>query len=77
MAAAVEYNLSAGDLDEIYESCKNWGRWGADDQAGTLNLLTDEVRACCSEARAPSAARLPGEPSAETGAGVPSHDHCG
>lgn len=23
----------------------NWGRWGADDQAGTLNLITDQVRA--------------------------------
>lgn len=23
----------------------NWGRWGKDDQAGTLNLVTDEVRA--------------------------------
>src|SRR6185312_7879262 len=23
----------------------NWGRWGAHDEAGTLNLITDEVRA--------------------------------
>ena len=23
----------------------NWGRWGADDEFGTLNLITDEVRA--------------------------------
>jgi kynurenine formamidase len=23
----------------------NWGRWGEDDEAGTLNLITDEVRA--------------------------------
>ncbi|MEU6547695.1 cyclase family protein [Streptomyces sp. NPDC046859] len=23
----------------------NWGRWGADDELGTLNLITDEVRA--------------------------------
>ncbi len=23
----------------------NWGRWGDDDQTGTLNLITDEVRA--------------------------------
>src|SRR4051812_7080582 len=22
----------------------NWGRWGADDELGTLNLITDEVR---------------------------------
>ena len=26
------------------ESCSNWGRWGADDQLGTLNLVTDEKR---------------------------------
>lgn len=23
----------------------NWGRWGTDDQAGTLNLITDQARA--------------------------------
>lgn len=23
----------------------NWGRWGEDDERGTLNLITDEVRA--------------------------------
>ena len=45
MAAAVEYSLTTAQLDDIYESCKNWGRWGADDQRGTLNLLTDAVRA--------------------------------
>jgi len=30
----------------------NWGRWGADDERGTLNLITDEVRsAAVAEAR--------------------------
>ncbi|MGC9382613.1 cyclase family protein [Streptomyces sp. MH13] len=30
----------------------NWGRWGADDELGTLNLITDEVRArAAAEAR--------------------------
>ncbi len=71
MAAAVDYNLSAGDLDEIYESCKNWGRWGAADQAGTLNLLTDDVRAkgaaTVKLGRAISCAHdFPVNPSAET-----------
>ncbi|MGW1306836.1 hypothetical protein ACWD5R_45575, partial [Streptomyces sp. NPDC002514] len=23
----------------------NWGRWGADDELGTLNLITEEARA--------------------------------
>lgn len=31
-------------MDEIFESVKNWGRWGDDDEAGALNLITDEVR---------------------------------
>jgi len=31
----------------------NWGRWGADDQLGTLNLLTpDKLRAAATEVRA-------------------------
>ncbi|MGW0822198.1 cyclase family protein [Streptomyces sp. NPDC002845] len=32
--------------DEFYEIAKrvnNWGRWGADDEIGTLNLITDDV----------------------------------
>ncbi|MFK7898751.1 MAG: cyclase family protein [Myxococcota bacterium] len=31
-------------MNEIFESVKNWGRWGPDDEAGALNLITDEVR---------------------------------
>jgi kynurenine formamidase len=27
----------------IAERVNNWGRWGADDEIGTLNLITDEV----------------------------------
>ena len=32
------------DSDHI-DSLSNWGRWGADDELGTLNLITDETRA--------------------------------
>ncbi|MDH3704538.1 MAG: cyclase family protein [Acidimicrobiia bacterium] len=28
---------------DIRDTVRNWGRWGADDRLGTLNLLTDEV----------------------------------
>ncbi len=28
------------EFDEIFEKVKNWGRWGPDDQLGTLNYLT-------------------------------------
>ena len=33
------------DFDRWFERSKNWGRWGADDERGTLNLITDEKRA--------------------------------
>jgi kynurenine formamidase len=32
------------ELDELYERLKNWGRWGAGDQRGTLHHLTDDRR---------------------------------
>jgi len=38
--------VSLAEFDAIFESVKNWGRWGADDELGTLNLITPEkVRA--------------------------------
>ena len=39
--------LKAPTEEEILgyaESCSNWGRWGPDDQLGTLNLVTAEKR---------------------------------
>jgi kynurenine formamidase len=38
---AVSEDTVIGYFDEL----SNWGRWGADDQAGTLNLITDDARA--------------------------------
>jgi kynurenine formamidase len=35
---------TTAQLDQLYEELKNWGRWGADDQRGALNHLTDERR---------------------------------
>jgi kynurenine formamidase len=38
---------AAPSEDEVlayHEQLSNWGRWGADDQLGTLNLVTPEVR---------------------------------
>jgi kynurenine formamidase len=37
--------VSAERVREIFESVKNWGRWGPDDEAGALNLITAERRA--------------------------------
>jgi kynurenine formamidase len=33
-----EVNLQ--EFDSLFESVKNWGRWGAEDQLGTLNYIT-------------------------------------
>ena len=32
--------VSLAEFEAIYESVKNWGRWGPDDELGTLNYLT-------------------------------------
>ena len=32
--------VSLTEFDRIFESVKNWGRWGPDDQLGTLNYIT-------------------------------------
>ena len=39
-------------FEEYYRSCSNWGRWGEDDQRGTLNYITsDTVRAGAASVR--------------------------
>ena len=57
-------------MREIFESVKNWGRWGAQDEAGSLNLITPEKRrAAAAEVRLglniSCARELPVEPSVE------------
>lgn len=38
--------VSAQEFDQLFERVSNWGRWGHDDEMGTLNYLTAEhVRA--------------------------------
>ncbi|MBV7696669.1 cyclase family protein [Streptomyces sp. TRM70350] len=40
------------EFHEIAGRVNNWGRWGADDEIGTLNLITDEVvRGAAAEVR--------------------------
>jgi kynurenine formamidase len=34
---------SVRDFEELIRPLSNWGRWGADDEAGTMNLLTAET----------------------------------
>ena len=37
-----ESNLDMNILRETAEKCKNWGRWGPDDEIGTLNFISPE-----------------------------------
>jgi kynurenine formamidase len=42
---ARDYDVpTTDDLDRMYESLKNWGRWGDADERGALNHLTDALR---------------------------------
>jgi kynurenine formamidase len=34
--------LSAEEFDRVFEAVRNWGRWGPDDELGTLNYVTPE-----------------------------------
>jgi kynurenine formamidase len=44
--------VSLAEFEEIFESVKNWGRWGKDDELGTLNYVTpDKVRAAAALVR--------------------------
>jgi kynurenine formamidase len=57
-------------MEEIFEQVKSWGRWGAQDEAGALNLITPEKRAAAARlvvhGEAVSLAReLPVQPSPE------------
>jgi len=35
---------TAADVDKLFAEVSNWGRWGKDDQLGTINLITPEKR---------------------------------
>ncbi len=37
--------MASADVLALHESLSNWGRWGDEDQLGTLNLITREVTA--------------------------------
>ncbi|MEN8160727.1 MAG: cyclase family protein, partial [Myxococcota bacterium] len=63
-------SVTPARMEEIFEKVKNWGRWGAEDQAGALNLITPEKRAAAARlvqtGEIVSCAReLPVQPNAE------------
>jgi kynurenine formamidase len=35
-------SLTKAQFDDLFKQVSNWGRWGKDDQLGTLNLITPE-----------------------------------
>ncbi|WP_207210594.1 cyclase family protein [Nocardioides zhouii] len=37
--------MDADTFEALFQRVRNWGRWGEDDQRGTLNLLDDAARA--------------------------------
>src|SRR3974390_2902821 len=37
--------MDTADVVALHDSLSNWGRWGADDQLGALNLITPQVPA--------------------------------
>src|SRR5688572_15164182 len=36
--------LTKADVDRLMKELSNWGRWGKEDQLGTLNLITAKKR---------------------------------
>jgi kynurenine formamidase len=43
-APVADHHLTKADIDRWMTELSNWGRWGKDDQIGTVNLITDAKR---------------------------------
>ena len=41
---------TGADVLGYFDTLSNWGRWGEDDELGTLNHITDDVRLAASRA---------------------------
>ena len=44
MAQEAPARLGVDEFQALFDRCSNWGRWGPDDERGTLNLITAESR---------------------------------
>ena len=42
--SAARFPRNADEFDQMFQQVKNWGRWGADDQLGAANLITEAKR---------------------------------
>jgi hypothetical protein len=43
-ATETRRDLTKADIDDWMRKLSNWGRWGKDDQPGTINLITPAER---------------------------------
>jgi kynurenine formamidase len=43
MAPPNEPELSLQGFHDLFNQCRNWGRWGPEDERGTLNLITPDL----------------------------------
>jgi hypothetical protein len=44
VTATTSGRLGVDAFQALFDRCSNWGRWGPDDERGTLNLITPEKR---------------------------------
>lgn len=42
MHSVPAFPVPRATFDEVFDACKNWGRWGADDERGALNYIGGE-----------------------------------
>lgn len=42
--APARFPANAEQFDQLFHQVKNWGRWGAADELGAVNLITDAMR---------------------------------
>lgn len=43
MSTSASGNVGLDEFEQIFESVKNWGRWGPDDELGTMNYITPDM----------------------------------
>src|SRR5437762_5505898 len=49
---SMQPKISLARFEELFESLKNWGKWGEHDERGTLNYITpDKIRAAAALVR--------------------------
>ena len=48
-ATASAQTMTEREVDALFETLSNWGRWGDDDQKGTVNLITPETRVAAAQ----------------------------